>query len=160
MQPLGPSTSLRISAAGSDARIAPQLTGSTSLAAPAIGNERRGFQSSSQEILRAAALRISAAGLDASKTPQLTGSTSLAAGIELPCTISSKKQLLRKADATQQVSEARVGTQWIEPGLYFEITQTERVLLIRFIQPGKGHVFLTQACIDQGHVGRWDIAVF
>src|SRR5690242_10700874 len=65
--------------------------------------------------------------------------------------------LLRKADATKQVSEARVASQGIEPGIHPDRGQSIRTVEIGSVEPGKGFYFISKDSIRASHVEPADV---
>src|SRR5574341_2292519 len=66
----------------------------------------------------------------------------------------------REVHSPQQVSEARIRAEAVEPGVYAEESHLLVLPLEAFFQPFKGLVFFAKPGINQGQVERRDILSF
>lgn len=67
--------------------------------------------------------------------------------------------LLREADATKQVSEARVASQRIESGIHPDKGHSIRTSQISLLEPSKGLLAITQGGINTSHIESADVAL-
>ncbi len=69
------------------------------------------------------------------------------------------KGLLREVHAAAEGVEARVGAQWVEPWIYFQVPQVGGALLIRFFQPSERLLAIAQTAVDNSNVIGLNVAL-